>query len=218
LTSKPKILSTKIINPKLDENRFELYQHNFIKTKSLNFECDNNYDINIFSSQNAIESILKSKHLEKIKSKPCLCVGQKTHQLLQKHSFNVFEVANCAENLITIISQKYMNQSFSFFCGNLSLPTIPNHFIKKHIIFAKVLVYETQKTPLAYPITFDALLFFSPSGVESFLEQNQINHQKCFCIGHTTAKALTKHHKNNIIIAENSTIESVLNSLNNYYK
>lgn len=215
---KPKILSTKIINLTIDKNRYDYFEHDFIQTKSLDFEYHDSYNLNIFSSQNAVESVLKSEYLEKIKSKPCLCVGKKTEQLLQKHQFEVLDKANYAEDLIEIINQKYKAKTFTFFCGNLSLPTIPDFFTKKDIIFAKVLVYETIKTPTIFNQPFEALLFFSPSAVESFLEQNQITNQKCFCIGHTTANTLIKQHIKNIIIAETQTIESVLDSLNNYYK
>lgn len=218
MKSKPKILSTKIINPKIDKNRFDYFEHDFIQTKSLDFVIDGNHDLNIFSSQNAVESILKSENIEKIKSKPCLCVGEKTEQLLIKHQFKVLEATNYAEHLTEIINQNYKTNSFAFFCGNLSLPTIPDFFTKKDIIFAKVLVYETLKTPQAFPSDFDALLFFSPSAVESFLELNQIKNQKCFCIGHTTAKALLKQNIDNIILAETQTIDGVLNCLNKHYK
>lgn len=218
LKIKPKILSTKIINLTIDKNRFDYFEHDFIQTKSIDFEYHDNYNLNIFSSQNAVESILKSKHLEKIKSKPCLCVGQKTKQLLLKHQFEVLDVADYAEQLTEIINQNYQSKTFTFFCGNLSLPTIPDFFTKKDIIFAKVLVYETIKTSKGYPNDIDALLFFSPSGVESFLEQNQMTNQKCFCIGQTTAKALTFLNHSQIIVSEKQTIEAVLETLNNYYK
>jgi uroporphyrinogen-III synthase len=217
LLIKPKILSTKTINPKIDKNRFDYFEHDFIQTKSLDFEFDYDYDFNIFSSQNAVESILKSKHLEKIKSKPCLCVGQKTKQLLQKHQFEVLEATNYAEHLTEIINQKYKTNSFAFFCGNLSLPTIPDYFTKKDIIFAKVLVYETIKTPKNFNQAFEALLFFSPSAVESFLEQNEITNELCFCIGHTTANALKNIDNKQIILAKMQSIDGVLEALNDYY-
>lgn len=217
MKSKVKILSTKTLNLNLDQNRFEYIQHDFIQTKNINFEFNKALDLNIFTSQNAVSSVLKNKDIQSIKSKPCLCVGQKTKQLLQKHQFKVLDEANYAEDLIEIINQKYKAKTFTFFCGNLSLPTIPNFFKKNDIIFAKVLVYETIKTPTIFNQPFEALLFFSPSAVESFLEQNQITNQKCFCIGLTTAKALKHINNKQIIISKNQTIEGVLDALNDYY-
>ena len=55
----------------------------------------------------------------------------------------------------------------------------------------------------------DAILFFSPSGVESYLKDNKIKNEICFCIGETTASALENKTKN-IIIAEQPTIEDVI--------
>ncbi|GAA6764644.1 hypothetical protein AAFH68_05750 [Flavobacterium sp. CGRL1] len=63
----------------------------------------------------------------------------------------------------------------------------------------------------------EALLFFSPSGVKSYLKDNTINKQLCFCIGETTAEALHKITKN-IIIADQPTIEDVIEDVIQEYK
>jgi uroporphyrinogen-III synthase len=55
----------------------------------------------------------------------------------------------------------------------------------------------------------DGILFFSPSGVESYLQENKIENEACFCIGNTTAEAL-KYITPNRIIANQPNMESVI--------
>ena len=62
-----------------------------------------------------------------------------------------------------------------------------------------------------------AILFFSPSGVASYLKDNTIKKETCFCIGETTAEALQKITKN-VIIAKNPTIEDVIEECINEYQ
>jgi uroporphyrinogen-III synthase len=78
-------------------------------------------------------------------------------------------------------------------------------------------VYETTLTPQKIKNSVEAILFFSPSGVESYLKDNTLKKEVCFCIGETTAEALQKTTKN-IIIAENPTIEDVIEECINEYK
>ena len=65
--------------------------------------------------------------------------------------------------------------------------------------------------------SFDGVLFYSPSGVNSFLENNTLENKTCFCIGTTTAKALENRTKN-IVIASQPTVENVITEVIKYYK
>ena len=65
--------------------------------------------------------------------------------------------------------------------------------------------------------SFDGVLFYSPSGVNSFLENNTLGNKTCFCIGTTTAKALENKTKN-IVIASQPTVEHVIDEVIKYYK
>jgi len=77
-------------------------------------------------------------------------------------------------------------------------------------------VYETEPTPLAVGKS-DGILFFSPSAVESYLKQNTITNQMCFCIGQTTANALQNVTKNTVV-ANKPTIENTIIQSINHYK
>ena len=220
-----RILSTKKLSKafkkKLLDAKMELVEKNFIQTKSVSFETPQLTDFLIFTSKEAVKSVLKS-NVKNVHSISCLCVGSKTKSFLEKKGFKVIENANYAEDLIQVIDSKYKKNSFTFFCGNIRKNTIPNYFQDNKIAYNEIVVYETKQKPYKINTTFDGILFFSPSGVNSFLEKNILENKTCFCIGTTTAKALENNpevsgHKN-IVIASQPTVENVITEVIKFYK
>jgi len=220
-----RILSTKklskAVKKKFSDAKIELVEKNFIQTKSISFETPQPKDYFIFTSKQAVKSVLKSD-VKNVHSISCLCVGSKTKRFLEKKGFSVIESADYAEDLIQIIDSKYKSNSFTFFCGNIRKNTIPNYFQQNKIAYNEIVVYETKLKSHQVKEKFDGVLFFSPSGVNSFLENNTLENKTCFCIGTTTAKALENiprilGHKN-IIIASQPTVENVINEVIKYYK
>ncbi|TEB40719.1 uroporphyrinogen-III synthase, partial [Flavobacterium circumlabens] len=106
---------------------------------------------------------------------------------------------------------------FTFFSGNLRRETLPQALKEADVKFNEIQVYDTSLTPQKIKTAPDAILFFSPSGVESYLKENIIKKEKCFCIGETTADALEKITKN-IIIADQPTVEDVIEDVIEEYK
>ena len=76
--------------------------------------------------------------------------------------------------------------------------------------------YKTTSSSLKIDDSVSGLLFFSPSGVQSYLEKNH-NNKIAFCIGETTALEARKYFKN-VQVASTSEIGSILELANNYYK
>ena len=62
---------------------FSVVEADFIKIKLKKFTYKSKFQNLIFSSQNAVESILKNTKLELLRSKKCFCVGQKTKTALE---------------------------------------------------------------------------------------------------------------------------------------
>ncbi|TDR24464.1 uroporphyrinogen-III synthase [Flavobacterium cheniae] len=214
------ILSTKklskALKKKFSDAGMKLVEKNFIQTKAVSFETPQLNDYLVFTSKQAVKSVLKSG-VQNILLKPCLCVGSKTKNFLEKKGFTVIESADYAEDLIQIIDSKYKDNSFTFFCGNIRKNTIPDFFQQNKIAYNEIVVYETKLKPHQIKKPFDGILFFSPSGVNSFLEKNSLENKKCFCIGNTTAKAL-ENKTENIVIASQPTVENVINEVIHYYK
>jgi uroporphyrinogen-III synthase len=212
-----KIASTKILSSSQREEllntNFEVYEADFIKTTSIDFDFNTINDNLIFTSQNAAQSVLLySKHedlIPKLREKNVFCVGIKTKALLEENGFNVVVYVDYASDLAEIITLIYSNESYTFFSGNLRKETIPKALKEANIQLNEIQVYETTLTPHKLEVPVEGLLFFSPSGVESYLSENKIKKEVCFCIGETTAEALATVTKN-IRIAENPSIEDVI--------
>ena len=215
------ILSTKTL---LDNQREALTNANlnvvevdFIETKSQAFELNGINDNLIFTSQNAVQSFLLDPKSEDLKTKNVFCVGLKTKILLSENGFNVIAYTGYAEDLAEIITLIYANESYTFFSGNLRRETLPQALKEAKIKFNEIQVYETKLTPQKIKTPVDAILFFSPSGIESYLKENKIKNETCFCIGTTTSSALGGITKN-IIIADQPTIEDVIEEVIAEYK
>jgi len=219
---KIKILSTKKIKKierkKLDEKRFRWTEKDFINIELLPFTTKNsNTDsILLFTSKNAVASVLQNNNTDFLKNNSCICVGEKTRELLLQNGFKVLDFADYAEDLTQIISRKYKKKSFVFFCGNLRQNTLPDFLKTNAISFDEIQVYKTEFSSIIIEKKNDVILFFSPSGVESYLQNNTIYDEICFCIGTTTAQVLLSYTKT-IIISEKPTIESLLEKVNNYF-
>ncbi len=110
--SKIKILSTK----KLTESEssflsdFDVIDEDFIRIELLNFDIDIDIDLLLFTSKNAVLSVLKNEKKARLKQIQCICVGEKTKELLEKNGFSVLDFSHYAEDLTKIISEKYSNK------------------------------------------------------------------------------------------------------------
>lgn len=215
------ILSTKILSPlqkeELKKAGFDLIEADFIKTENKPFELKDLNESLIFTSQNAVHSVLSHPDSEQLKKKNVYCVGLKTKTLLGDNGFNVVAYTGYAADLAEIITLIYGNESYTFFSGNLRRDTLPNALKEAGIKLNEIQVYDTSLQPQKIKTAVDAILFFSPSGVESYLKENTIKKEVCFCIGDTTAEALLKTTKN-IIVADQPTIEDVIEDVIHEYK
>ena len=194
---------------------FKVIDEDFIHIQPITFEIKNTNDILIFTSQNAVLNVLAYK--EKLIHKPAICVGEKTKQLLLENGFSVVCFHSDAAELIKHVENEYLNNSFTFFCGTSRLNTIPDFLNRKNIKHQIIEVYETLETPVKLASTMDGILFFSPSGVSSYIKKNKITNEMCFCIGSTTASAVERITKN-IVIANHPSVENVIIQCIHYFK
>lgn len=211
-----KNLSEKQKQPLLTKN-FSVFDQDFIAIQNKDFDFETTNDYLIFTSQNAVESILRNKNIAVFKLNKCFCVGEKTKDLLVDNGFEVIEYSAYAEELASIICSQYSNNSFTFFCGTIRRDFLPEAMRLVNIKWDEVLVYETILKTHKIDFVPNGILFFSPSGVESYLKKNKIENEVCFCIGNTTAEAL-KLVTPNRIIANQPTTESVVMKCIEYYK
>ena len=217
----PTVLSTKNLkgNQKLLllNAGISLVQYAAIKIDYLPVECPTNIENAIFTSQNAVKAFFENVPSRAIDN--CFCVGKKTKSMLEENGQNVVKMTEYASELADYLVKNHKNDSFQFFCGNIRSDEIPSKLKENNINFKEVEVYKTTLNPKKFERQFDAVLFFSPSGVRSFVSENKINNSKAICIGNTTASE-AKIYTENVVIANATTVESVIakavNSLKNY--
>lgn len=220
MQSQIRIVATKKLSERQKQQllsaNFLVFDEDFISIQNKDFEIETINDYLIFTSQNAVESVLRNKNIAGIKSKKCFCVGEKTKALLEQNDFEVIAHSDYASELASIICNQYSKNNFTFFCGNIRRDVLPDALKLAEIILDEVEVYETILTSHKIDFTPNGILFFSPSGVESYLQENKIEDENCFCIGNTTAEAL-KYVTPNRIIANQPTIESVVMKCKEFY-
>jgi uroporphyrinogen-III synthase len=204
-----KILSTK----KLKGNQrdlllgagFTLVDYDAIGIEFLNFTMPPTVQHAIFTSQNGVQSILNTQfNIEK-----CFCVGQKTEALLNKNGLYVVKTAQNSEELGDFITKNHKNASFYYFCGSKRRDELPDLLKNSKIELFEVETYKTELKSRKFEQKWDGILFFSPSGVESFTLKNDIANATAFCIGNTTAAAAQKYTPD-VVISNSTSIESVI--------
>lgn len=146
-------------------------------------------------------------------------VGQKTAEKLIQNNFKVEVVKNYASELAEYILENDSPKNWIFFCGNNRRDELFIKLIPTGHSIHEIQCYESQ--PISHNIEenkFDGIVFFSPLGVKSYLENNPILPETTiFTIGKTTSDEVKIHTKNKIITAEIPTLESVVETINKYY-
>jgi uroporphyrinogen-III synthase len=149
----------------------------------------------VFSSQNAVRSFLANPTASAHQN-PILCVGEKTKSLLEENGQKVIKITPNMLELVDFIQKSMKNEHFLHICGNRKLADFAAGMQKSGISYAEVTAYHTHLVSRVQTPEPQGLLFYSPSGVESYLQTNSIGASWCFCIGETTATAvrpLTEH-------------------------
>ena len=209
-----RVLSTKKLSLAQQElilnSGIAFVDYNVIKIEFLDFLVTNWTKNVIFSSKNAVRSFLKnSRYTHTYSNLRCFCVGEKTAALIEENGLKVKKMAKNSKELANFIQNSYKNEDFTYFCGNLRRDELPSALKLAEITLFEVKTYETKLNPVKFDQKWDGILFFSPSGIQSYTLKNKINNVAVFCIGATTASEAKKHTEN-IHIANSTSVESVI--------
>ena len=93
---------------------------------------------------------------------------------------------------------------------------MPTILAENNVVVNEVECYQTSLTPRKIDEKYNGILFYSPTGIESYLKDNETFNNVAFCIGETTATEARKHFEK-VIVAKVSTVESVLDAVNEYF-
>ncbi len=157
----------------------------------------------LFTSKNGVLGFLENGFTFR-KNQKIITVGSKTKTIIEEKGGLVFQNFKNIEEFS--IEQKDATDKICHFCGNLALE--PKEISDN---YKKIEIYKTE---LLYPKIsekYDAVVFFSPSGVRSFAKFNSLENFKIFSIGQTTEKELKKFTQNRIFSSEESNLEDLLN-------
>ncbi|MAP81744.1 MAG: uroporphyrinogen-III synthase [Aequorivita sp.] len=191
-----------------------LVEYNAIKIEFEPFTIPQKIKYAIFTSQNGVNSFFQNlsnnkTSINNVVVENCLCVGEKTRTLLEQYGVNVIKTTEYATELAQYLVENHKNDWFYFFCGNIRSDEIPSKLTENDISFQEIVVYKTSLNIKRIDRQFDAVLFFSPSGVRSYISENKLDTSIAICIGTTTASEAKKYCEN-VVIANATTVESVI--------
>jgi uroporphyrinogen-III synthase len=174
----------------------------------------------VFTSMNAVESV--ASHLSNIKPDwKIFCIGSATKKLVKEYfGENVIAgTADSASGLADEITNQNNISSVIFFCGDKRRDELPEKLKQQRIEVNEFEVYKTVETEQQIEKKYDAILFYSPSAVNSFFSVNKISSETIlFAIGNTTANEIKKIAANKIIIANEPSKELLAEQAINYFE
>lgn len=155
----------------------------------------------IFTSTNAVTAIENA-------SRPpwkIFCLNGATRRAaaerLGEHA--IAGTADSAADLVKVITSRDTSGECWFFCGDKRRDELPDSLKAAGWRVHEMVVYQTILTPRSIDKPYEAIVFFSPSAVESFFSMNTPGPQiSLFAIGRTTAAAIRAKCPNPVVISE----------------
>jgi hydroxymethylbilane synthase len=175
----------------------------------------NSHENVVITSQNGVEAILNSFTKDEISFKNIFCIGRRTKKLIENRIGKVAYVAKNALKLAEYISKETEIKAVSYFCSDLRLDVLPAYLKEKNVVVNEIEAYKTMLSSVKIDDSVAGVLFYSPSGIESYLQENNTD-KIAFCIGETTAVTARKHFKN-VQVANMPDVESVLELVNAHF-
>jgi hydroxymethylbilane synthase len=195
----------------IDDSDFIKIRFNRIPPKVMKNEIENV----VITSQNGVEALLNSFTKDEMKFKNIYCVGRRTKKLIENRIGKVTKVAKNAKALAEYLSTALENKNVTYFCSDVRLDILPAYLQSHDITVNEVEAYKTMLSPEKLDDSVTGVLFYSPSGIESYLTENNAD-KVAFCIGETTAKEARKHFEN-VQVANLPSVDSVLELVNSHF-
>ena len=225
------ILSTKIIMPlikkQLFENNIFVEEFEFIKTVSVLDKISlttikDHPPHYIFTSKKAVKffcSVLKENKVELPPIHYIYCLDGETKKAVFMAGMRPTFTAHNAWQLAEIIYKKGTSKKFIFFCSDIRRADLPDYLSARGVEIKEIVLYKTLLVPRSIKTTYNGILFFSPSAIQSFFMGNKLNPSTIFfCIGATTASALREiAPEAEITIADKATQLNIAEKIINYY-
>ena len=169
----------------------------------------------ILTSQNAVEALLSNISADELKFENIYCVGRKTKRLIETKIGPVTQVKSNAKKLAAHLVEFIEGTEVTYFSSNLRLDDLPSILTENNINVNEIEAYQTKRATVEVDDSVEGVLFFSPSTVDSYL-QNNASDKIAYCIGETTASHARKYFAD-VRVAKFPSVESVIELVNEAY-
>jgi hydroxymethylbilane synthase len=170
----------------------------------------------IFTSKNAVEALLMNFAPQELQFENIYCVGRKTKRLVERKIGKVKHTENNSKALAEYLVDYIEGTEVTYFCSDIRLDELPSILDKNNIEVKEVTAYETKYDSVKINDSVKGVMFYSPSTVQSYKQENE-DDVIAFCIGETTAKEASKHFED-VRVAKMPTVESVIELVNEYFQ
>ena len=171
----------------------------------------------IITSKNAVEALLMNFAPQELQFENIYCVGRRTKRLVERKIGKVKHTENNAKKLAEYLVDYIEGTEVTYFCSDIRLDELPTILKENQIEVNEVTAYNTKYDSVKIENTIKGVMFYSPSTVQSFKQENDVqNDMIAFCIGETTAKEASKHFED-VRVAKIPTVESVIELVNEHY-
>ncbi len=213
------IVSTRVLNQELIKNMesagLMVTQADFI-TKTIRIPDDIDplslYPAIVLTSKTAVEAWMQIMNLLKldIKQYSVFCLEGATQTLCVQYGLTIAGGAADASLLADVMLKNKAVTAVTFVCGNLRRDELPVKLRENGIRIQEIKAYRTEHSPVKIERPYQGVLFFSPSGVDSFLSLNSNNSSACFCLGKTTGGHAQASGYTEVHVAEAHTPEALV--------
>ncbi len=224
-------MSTKVLEPELlawaGSHTVIVDAEDFIKTEFIEAPGTaeavqgalGNGKVFLFTSANAVRAVAKCPAAKVCRPESVFCIGRATLEAVKKLWAGV-TIGGTADNALDL-AELVLNAGVSsavFFCGMSRLDALPDRLTKQGVELLQIPVYRTVETPVLCKHTYQAVLFYSPSGVRSFFSVNEASAETIFfAIGDTTAKAIRSRSRNQIVKSDSPDKKRMLAQAVSYF-
>lgn len=157
----------------------------------------------VFTSMNAVESVITMLD-EQVPEWNIYCMGNTTANIIREYfgEQTIAGTGNSAADLADAIIEAEEADEVVFFCGDQRRDELPTKLGEAGIDVNEIMVYKTIPLHKKVEATYKAILFFSPSAVDSYFKLNKpAEDAVLFAIGQTTAAAIKQYSNNKTITA-----------------
>ena len=189
----------------------------------------NNYTAIILTSRNAVDHffrIAEEMRFTVPDDMKYFCQSEAVAYYLQKYvtyrKRKIFHGKTTIHDLMDSI-KKHKKEKFLLPCSDILRDVIPNVLNENKIDFQKAVLYRTVCSDLSdlESVTYDMLVFFSPSGIESLLKNFpdfKQNNTMIAAFGPTTAKAIVDNNLRLDLHAPQPNAPSMTMAIEHYVK